>query len=74
MTKSTEALEVMVKRTLALGIRADYLLVDSWFCFASLIAKLTVYLPVICMAKDMTSNFYRYLNFRSCFKLLILRC
>lgn len=62
ITKSTEALEVMVKRTLALGIRADYLLMDSWFCFASLVAKLSAHLPVICMAKDMTSNFYRYQN------------
>jgi len=33
---------------------------DSWFCFASLIEKLTEHLPVICMAKDMTSNFYRH--------------
>lgn len=60
MTKSTEALEVMVKRVMALGVRADYLLMDSWFCFASLIAKLTAHLPVICMAKDIVSNFYRY--------------
>jgi IS4 transposase len=60
MTKSTDLLVVMVQRTLALGIRADYLLMDSWFCFASLIAKLSAHLPVICMAKDMTSNFYRY--------------
>jgi hypothetical protein len=50
----------MLKRTLALGIRADYLLMDSWFCFASLVAKLSAHLPVICMDKDMTSNFYRY--------------
>lgn len=60
MTKSTVALEVMVKRVLALGIRADYLLMDSWFCFASLLAKLSAHLPVICMVKDLTSNFYRY--------------
>ena len=60
MTKSTEALVVMVKRVMALGIRADYLLMDSWFCFASLVGKLSAHLPVICMAKDMTSNFYRY--------------
>lgn len=60
MGKSTDLLETIVKRTLALGIRADYLLMDSWFCFASLIAKLSVHLPVICMAKDMRSNFYRY--------------
>lgn len=60
MTKSTDLLEVMVKRIMALGIKADYLLMDSWFCFASLIAKLSAHLPVICMAKDITSNFYLY--------------
>jgi IS4 transposase len=60
MTKSTELLVIMVKRALAMGVRADYLLMDSWFCFASLIAKLSAHLPVICMAKDLTSNFYRY--------------
>ena len=60
MTKSTDALVVMVQRVMALGIRADYLLMDSWFCFASLVAKLAAHLPVICMAKDMTTNFYRY--------------
>lgn len=60
MSKATDALEVMVQRTLAMGIRADYLLMDSWFCFASLVAKLAAHLPVICMAKDLTSNFYRY--------------
>jgi hypothetical protein len=62
MTKTTEALETMLKRVMALGVRADYLLMDSWFCFASLLAKLSVRLPVICMAKDLTSNFYRYQN------------
>jgi len=60
MTKSTDALVVMVKRTLAMGIRADYLLMDSWFCFASLVAKLAEHLPVICMTKDLKSNFYQY--------------
>ena len=60
MIKSTDALVVMVKRVMAMGVRADYLLMDSWFCFASLLGKLSSHLPVICMAKDMTSNFYRY--------------
>ena len=36
MAKSTEHLESMVKRVLALGIRADYLLMDSWFAFPAL--------------------------------------
>lgn len=60
MVKTTELLEGMVKRTLALGIRADYILMDSWFCFASLISKLAAHVPVICMVKDIVSNFYRY--------------
>lgn len=60
MTKSTEALVSMVKRVMTLGVRADYLLMNSWFCFASLVGKLADHLPVICMAKDMTSNFYRF--------------
>lgn len=60
MAKSTDLLVLMVKRALTLGIRADYLLMDSWFCFASLITKLSVHVPVICMAKDMKSNFYRF--------------
>lgn len=60
MTKSTDALEVMVKRVMAFGVRADYLLMDSWFCFASLIRKLSAHLQVICMAKDLKSNFYQY--------------
>ena len=60
MTKTTDLLEDMVKRSLALGIDADYILMDSWFCFASLILKLTAHVPVICMVKNLTSNFYRY--------------
>ena|GEM_PF-5164834 len=35
----------MLKRVMALGIKADYLLMDSWFCFSSLLAKLSVQLP-----------------------------
>jgi DDE superfamily endonuclease len=62
MTKTTDLLEDMVKRVLSLGVGADYLLMDSWFCFASLVSKLSAHLPVICMAKDMTSNYYRHQN------------
>ncbi|HDK17084.1 MAG TPA: IS4 family transposase [Nitrospirae bacterium] len=60
MTKSTEHLETMVKRVLRLGIRADYILMDSWFCFPALLAKLGKHLPVICMAKDMPNVLYRH--------------
>ena len=49
MTQSTGRLESMVKRVLALGIRADYLLMDSWFAFPALLAAL---------GKDMPKVFY----------------
>lgn len=62
ITKSTDHLEVMVKRVLALGIEADYILMDSWFCFPVILAKLGQHLPVICMAKNMPTIFYRYKN------------
>ena len=60
MTKSTDHLETMVKRVLALGIRADYVLMDSWFCFPAILATLGKHVPVICMGKDMPKVFYRY--------------
>ncbi len=60
MAKSTEHLEPMVKRVLAMGIRADYLLMDSWFAFPALLATLGKHLPVICMGKDMPKVFYRH--------------
>lgn len=58
MTKSTEHLETMVKRVLSAGVRADYLLMDSWFCFPALLAILGRHLPVICMTKDMPKVWY----------------
>lgn len=60
MIKSTAHLESMVKRVLSLGIRVDYLLMDSWFAFFSIIAPLSKYIPVICMLKDMPKVFYKY--------------
>jgi len=60
LTKSTDHLETMVKRVLRLGIRADYILMDSWFSFPALLAALGKHLPVICMAKDMPNVFYRH--------------
>jgi hypothetical protein len=58
MTKSTEQLEDMVKRALAFGIKADYILMDSWFCWPKILAQLGKHLPVISMAKDMPRVFY----------------
>ncbi len=62
MIKSPKLLEEMVKRALAKGVRADYLLMDSWFCFAGLIARLSSKVPVICMGKDLNSIFYCHKN------------
>jgi len=60
ITKSTESLESLVKRALGSGIKADYILMDSWFCWPAILATLGRYLPVICMAKNMPKVFYRY--------------
>ena len=60
ITKSTEHLEGMVKRALAFGVEADYILMDSWFCWPAILAKLGQHLPVICMAKNMPKVFYRH--------------
>ena len=60
ITKSTEHLDVMVKRVLALGIKADYILMDSWFSFPVILAKLGQHLPVICMGKNMPRVTYFY--------------
>ncbi|MCJ7603826.1 MAG: transposase [Desulfobulbaceae bacterium] len=60
ITKSTEHLEGMVKRVLSAGIEADYILMDSWFCWPAILAKLGQHLPVICMAKNMPKVFYRH--------------
>ena len=60
MTKSTDHLAGMVRRVLRLGVRADYILMDSWFAFPAILSKLGKLLPVICMAKDMPKVFYCY--------------
>lgn len=60
MTKSTNLLESMVKRALCAGLRVDYILMDSWFCFPVILATLGQYVPVICMTKDMKTILYRY--------------
>jgi hypothetical protein len=58
ITKSTEHLETMVIRALAAGIKADYIIMDSWFCWPAILATLAHHLPVICMAKNMPKVFY----------------
>jgi hypothetical protein len=58
--KSTDLLAVMLKRVLAAGITADYILMDSWFSFPAVIAALSRDLPVICMLKNMPKVFYKH--------------
>ena len=60
MTKSAELLEAMVKRVLCAGLRVDYILMDSRFCFPAILATLGKHVPVIRMGKDMKSILYRY--------------
>ena len=42
-----------IKRALSLGVKAQYILMDSWFGFPSVIKTLSASLPVICMVKKM---------------------
>ena len=60
LTKSTDHLEAMVKRAINFGLRADYVLMDSWFCFPAILAALGKHLPVICMAKDLPTVLYQH--------------
>lgn len=60
MTKSTELMEPMLKRALAMGVRAKYLLMDSWFSAPSVISKLRSHIHVICMLKDHPKWLYEY--------------
>ena len=60
MTKSTELLEPMLKRALNTGIRAKYLLMDSWFSAPSIISTLCQHMHVICMLKDHPHWYYEY--------------
>lgn len=60
MTKSTQLMEPMLKRALAMGIKAKYLLMDSWFSAPSIIATLREHIHIICMLKDHPNWFYEY--------------
>ena len=60
MVKATELLETMVKRILANGIRAQYLLMDSWFTMPATVTALAEHIDVIGMVKKTSKIFYRY--------------
>ena len=62
MSKMTELLEPMIKRILAAGVEASYILMDSWFAFPSVIKTLSAHRPVICMLKDLPTIWYCHEN------------
>ena len=60
ITKSTKLLEPMVKNAIKIGIRAKYLVMDSWFSMPSVISTLRQHIHIICMLKDHPKWFYEY--------------
>lgn len=60
ITKTTAHLVPMVKRALKNGVRARYVLMDSWFSMPSAVAALREHIHVICMLKDQPKWFYEY--------------
>ncbi len=63
-TKATALIGPMLKRALAAGVKARYLLMDSWFGMPSIIAEAATHLPVICMIKRTPKLLYTYKNER----------
>ena len=60
VTKSTSLLAPMVQRALETGVKARYLLMDSWFGMPAIIASLRHLLPVICMIKRTPKILYGF--------------
>lgn len=58
--KSTAHLADMVKRALAAGIDASYVLMDSWFAMPKTIVTVSQFRPVICMVKKTPTVLYGY--------------
>jgi hypothetical protein len=60
IVKSTAQLESMVKRILAAGIQARYLLMDSWFTMPATVTALAKHIPVIGMVKKTPKILYSF--------------
>ncbi len=60
IVKATSHLEAMVKRILSTGIRAQYLLMDSWFTMPAIVTALAEHIDVIGMVKKSAKIYYRY--------------
>ena len=58
--KATAHLEPMVKRILAMGVSAQYLLMDSWFTMPSIIVSLAQHIDVIGMVKKSPNIHYTF--------------
>jgi hypothetical protein len=58
--KATEHLETMVKRILAAGVQAKYLLMDSWFTMPATVTALCGHIDVIGMVKKTPKIHYGY--------------
>ena len=58
--KAPENLEAMVKRILAAGVQAKYLLMDSWFTMPATVAALSKHIDVIGMVKKTPKIHYGY--------------
>jgi hypothetical protein len=65
MTK-LELVELMIKNALSRGVKAEYVLFDSWFSFPAFISKIRkLGLHVICRLKDMKTKYsYNNSNYR----------
>lgn len=60
ISKAPDLLEPMVSRILSLGIKARYLLMDSWFAFPKTIASLHKHIHVVCMIKKTSKVLYHF--------------
>lgn len=61
ITKSTMHLEPIVKKAIKIGIRAKYLVMDSWFSMLSVISSLRQHIHIICMlgvARPFINRYY----------------
>lgn len=56
--KATEVMDTLLDEADAAGIKANYLLFDSWFCFPAVVAKVKKrHLDVIAMVKKMKTKY-----------------
>ena len=71
--KSTELLEPMLQRIISAGIKARYVLMDSWFGMPATIALLSNHMNVICMVKKTSKVHYGFDGQPLCVKTIYKR-